>query len=95
MTDDTDAPETERETRRRRGPIGTVLGATLGPFGAAIGTVIDEDRVALTFSLGTGAGSGDENGGTTLASDATTIEIEDAHEADDAVDGERPDDSDA
>lgn len=55
-------------------PIGTMIGASLGPLGAAVGTVVDENRLAVTFSIGTNA---DDDDG---MDDATTIEIEDSDE---------------
>jgi hypothetical protein len=61
----------KRNREERTGPIGTIVGATLGPLGAAVGTVVDEDRFAFKLSVGTDA---DEGGG---MADATTIEIED------------------
>jgi hypothetical protein len=68
MTDDRQDAAREGDDRRSGGPIGTVLGATLGPFGAAVGGVVDENRFAVTLSVGTGAtGERDD--------EATTIEI--------------------
>jgi hypothetical protein len=57
---------------RSAGPVGTVLGATLGPFGAAIGVVVDEDRFAVRVPVDAGgrAGPGTDDG-------ATAIEITD------------------
>jgi len=78
MTEHTQSTETDGDEGRGRGPIGTVVGATLGPFGAAVGTVVDDTRFALKLSVG-GTGSGgsrDHDSG-----DGTTIEIEDAAES--------------
>ncbi|QLD86588.1 hypothetical protein HWV23_12905 [Natronomonas halophila] len=58
------------QNRNKTEPVGTMLGASLGPIGAAVGAVVDEDRFAFKFSVGTGA---DDDG----MNDATTIEIED------------------
>lgn len=63
-----------RDREESGGPIGTMVGATLGPLGAAVGTVVDEDRFALKFSIGTNAN--DDDG----MDDATTIEIVDSEE---------------
>lgn len=61
------------ERGRTGGPIGTVIGWSLGPFGAAIGGVVDADRFALKVSVGA-----DRNlDGTVRTADGTTIEIED------------------
>lgn len=69
-----------RETRdarttdgRPNGPVGTVLGATLGPFGWAIGGVVGQDRLALKFSVGTGSTS-DRDDGVTVEIDDETVE---------------------
>ncbi|MEF8807128.1 hypothetical protein [Natronomonas sp.] len=64
------------------GPIGTMIGASLGPLGAAVGTVVDENRFALKFSIGTNA---DDDDG---MDDATTIEIEDSDEEKADAEGE-------
>jgi hypothetical protein len=77
MTENTQSTETDGDESRGRGPIGTVVGATLGPFGAAVGTVVDDTRFALKLSVG-GTGSG---GGGVDRVESTTIEIEDADEA--------------
>jgi len=93
VTDDRQDAASEGDDRRSGGPIGTVLGAALGPFGAAVGGVVDENRFAVTFSVGTGATSGRDD-------EATTIEIEDVGseatgdsdaDEDDAADAERAD----
>ena len=77
MTEHTRSTETDGDAGRGRGPIGTVVGATLGPFGAAVGTVVDDTRFALKLSVG-GTGSG---GGASDVAESTTIEIEDAAES--------------
>jgi hypothetical protein len=61
-----------RNREESAGPVGTMVGATLGPLGAAVGTVVDENRLAFKFSIGTNAD--DDDGG----ADATSIEIEDS-----------------
>jgi hypothetical protein len=71
MTEHTQSTD---EQSRRRGPIGTVIGATLGPFGAAVGTVVDDTRFALKLSVGGGGGASD-------GAEGTTIEVEDADES--------------
>jgi hypothetical protein len=78
MTENPQSTETDADERRGRGPIGTVVGATLGQFGAAVGTVVDDTRLALKLSVG-GRGSGgspDRDSG-----EGTTIDIEDAAES--------------
>lgn len=78
MSEDTQSTGTEG-TDRRRGPVGTVVGATLGPVGAALGTVVDDTRFALTFSVGMGADRTDGDGTTGRGPDrGTTIEIDGA-----------------
>lgn len=71
-----------------QGPVGTVLGWSLGPFGAAVGGVVDANRVAFKLSVGAGADrsrSGDHDRG-------TTIEIDDGERTDEAGPaGEDPD----
>ncbi|WP_254839239.1 hypothetical protein [Natronomonas marina] len=70
MTDDrrrTDGDGHRERDDRPAGPVGAVLGATLGPFGAAVGGVVDANRLAVKLSVGTGADADD---------DGTTIEIE-------------------
>jgi len=79
MTEDTRSDSADNRGARR-GPIGTVVGATLGPFGAAVGTVVDETRFALRLSVGTGAGG--RGGSESAAGRATTIDIEDPRNAD-------------
>jgi hypothetical protein len=72
---------TEDDSRGRgdqSNPIGTVFGATFGPFGAAVGSVVSEDRFAFKFSVGTGA-NGDDDGFD--EANAATVEIEDGEEA--------------
>jgi hypothetical protein len=59
---------------RKSSPLGTMLGASLCPLGAAVGAVVDEDRFALKFSIGTNADDADG------MDDATTIEIVDSDE---------------
>ena len=82
MTENTQSTETDGDVGRDRGPIGTVVGATLGPFGAAFGTVVDDTRFALKLSAGGGGGASDGAVG-------TTIEIEDAAESSgDRTDGD-------
>lgn len=91
MTDERQSSDAEREADEERtgGAIGTVVGATIGPFGAALGTVVDDTTFALKLSMGgarSAAGSGPDGAaaragdasGEPLAADATTIEIEDA-----------------
>jgi hypothetical protein len=94
MTENTQSTD---EQGRRRGPIRSVVGATLGPFGAAVGTIVDDTRFALKLSVGgTGSGgSGDHDSG-----EGTTIEIEDADEWTDGasdldVEAENADNADA
>ena len=72
------------ETERRRpagGPVGTVLGLTVGPFGAAVGSLVDGDRFAFKFAFGAGgvdAGGPDRDGGGRDGLDeAVTVEVED------------------
>lgn len=74
------------------GPIGTVLGATLGPFGAAVGSVVDENRFGLRFAFGSGA-STDESADSSDA--GTTIEIEDSEGGDDGNDTDTTEAEDA
>ncbi|MFT4882704.1 MAG: hypothetical protein ACI8U4_000198 [Natronomonas sp.] len=64
----------DKKRDNESGPIGTMIGASLGPLGAAVGTVVDENRLAVTVSIGTNA---DDDDG---MDDATTIEIEDSEE---------------
>ena len=71
MTENTQSTEIDGDEARGRGPIGTVVGATLGPFGAAVGTVVDDTRFALMLSVGGGGGASD-------GAEGTKIEIEDA-----------------
>lgn len=66
--------EREREDRRTTGPFGTMFGATFGPLGAAVGSVVDANRVAFTFAFGTGVPRTTDDDG---LEDAATIEIED------------------
>ncbi|MFQ3319007.1 MAG: hypothetical protein ACI8UR_001061 [Natronomonas sp.] len=79
---------TDDETRDRSTPIGTVLGATFGPFGAAIGSVVDENRFAMTVSFGAGAMDDDDG-----LDDATAIEIEDDAEAEAETEAEEESDA--
>lgn len=67
-------------TNRRgsRGPVGTVLGWTFGPFGAAVGSVVDENRFAFKLSIGAGG----DRGRTDDRDRGTTIEIDDAADVD-------------
>ena len=74
MPENTQSTETDGDESRGRGPIGTVVGATLGPFGAAVGTVVDDTRLALKLSVG-GTGSGGDG---VDRVESTTIEIQDA-----------------
>jgi hypothetical protein len=71
-----------RNREESAGPIGTMVGATLGPLGAAVGTVVNEDRFAFKLSVGTGAN--DDDG----MDDATTIEIEEAATEDESAEAE-------
>jgi hypothetical protein len=71
MTDDD-----SRGRGDRSNPIGAMLGATFGPFGAAVGSVVSEDRFALKFSMGTNA---DDDGFD--EANAATVEIEDGEQA--------------
>lgn len=88
--------ERDGDRRSTTGPFGTMLGATFGPVGAAVGSVVDETRVAFTFSVGTGVGaSGADDGdrGDDGLDDPATIEIEDVGDgkksgADSGTDGE-------
>ena len=77
MTEHTQSTETDGDEDRGRGTIGTVVGATLGPFGAAVGTVVDDTRFALKLSVG-GTGSG---GGASDGALGTDVEVEDADES--------------
>jgi hypothetical protein len=77
MTEHTQSTETDGDEDRVRGPIGTVVGATFGPLGAAAGTVVGETRFALKLSVG-GTGSG---GGASDGALGTNIEVEDADES--------------
>jgi len=82
MTENTQSTETDGDVGRDRGPIGTVVGATLGPFGAAIGTLVDDTRFALKLSVGGGCGASD-------GAEGTAIEIDDAAESSgDRTDGD-------
>ena len=77
MTEHTQSAVTDGDEARGRGPIGTVVGARLGRFGAAVGTVVDDTRFALKLSVGgTGFGGGSSDG-----AEGTTIDIEDAAES--------------
>ena len=58
-----------------------MLGATFGPVGAAVGSVVDETRVAFAFSFGTGVGRSRRGDGDDGLDDAATIEIADPGEA--------------
>jgi hypothetical protein len=71
--------EQEGERRTASDPVGTMLGLTFGPFGAAVGSVVDSDRFAMKFSFGTGARDAARGDG---LEDATTVEIVDASDAD-------------
>lgn len=86
---DTDGDSESADRSSTTDPFGTVLRATLGPFGAALGGVVDSDRVALTVSLGTDRPTGD---GDDDMDDATTIAIEDTDESD-GGDAESDDDT--
>ncbi|MUV86680.1 hypothetical protein GJ631_08895 [Natronomonas sp. CBA1123] len=68
--------ETPRRRSDRTNPVGIAIGSTLGPFSAAVGSVVSEDRFA--FKLSVGAGRDDDDGFDDA--DATTIKIEDADE---------------
>jgi len=70
--------ETPRRRSDRSNPVGIAIGSTLGPFSAAVGSVVSEDRFAFKLSVGAGD-NGDADDGFDDA-DATTIEIEDADE---------------
>ena len=74
MTEHTQSTD---EKGRRRGPIGTVVRATVGPLGAAAGTVVDGTRFALKLSVG-GTGSG---GGASDGALGTDVEVEDVDES--------------
>jgi hypothetical protein len=65
MTDDTPRRRSDRST-----PVGIAIGSTLGPFSAAVGSVVSEDRFAFKLSVGA----------TADADEGTTIEIEDTDE---------------
>jgi hypothetical protein len=65
--------ETPRRRSDRTNPVGIAIGSTLGPFSAAVGSVVSEDRFA--FKLSVGAGSDDDGFD---EDNAATIEIEDA-----------------
>jgi hypothetical protein len=89
MTDRNAERERERADSGTTGPVGTMFGAAFGPFGAAVGSVVDANRVAFTFSFGTGvpgsSGRSEDDG----LRDAATIEIEGTGQDQDASeDGE-------
>lgn len=69
----TDQRSEEPEERRRAtdGPVGTMLGTTVGPFGFALGSVIDRNRAAFAFAFGTGASRRRGDG----LDDAATVEV--------------------
>ena len=73
-----DGERSERDGERTESdPVGTMLGLSFGPFGAAVGSVVDRDRFAFKFAFGTGADRDREEG----LDGATTVEIEDAGQA--------------
>lgn len=99
MTDDRQSTGVEHETEEQAsggGAIGTVVGATIGPFGAALGTVVDDTRFALKLSVG-GVSAGDTTdpgagtSGTGIDPDATTVEIADADGPDSGAADQRAD----
>ena len=65
--------ETPRRRSDRTNPVGIAIGSALGPFSAAVGSVVSEDRFA--FKLSVGAGSDEDDGFD--EDNATTIEIKD------------------
>lgn len=79
------------ERDRTGGPIGTIVGWSLGPFGAAIGGVVDANRFALKVSFGADRdldGSVGTDRGTTIEiEDGTVSEVEEEEE-DAADDGD-------
>jgi hypothetical protein len=84
MIENTRSTETDCDDGRGRGPVGTVVGATFGSLGAAVGTVVDDTRFALKLSVGGGGGASD-------GAEGTTIEIEDAAESGgDRTEGDGP-----
>ena len=88
-----DGERSEREGERTASdPVGTMLGLSFGPFGAALGGVVDRDRFAFKVAFGTGAERDREDG----LDGATTVEIEDAGRTatDSTEDGESTGDAD-
>lgn len=65
--------ERRAERDRAGGPFGTVVGWSFGPFGAAIGGVVDANRFALKVSFGADR----DLDGSVGTDRGTTIEIED------------------
>lgn len=67
----------EREAHENRrttiGPFGTMLRWSFGPFGAAVGSAVDANRVAFTFAFGTGISDG---GGDGSDGNGVPVEIE-------------------
>jgi hypothetical protein len=86
--------ETPRRRSDRTNPVGIAIGSTLGPFSAAVGSVVSEDRFAFKLSVGAG-NNGDGDDGFDDA-DATTIEIENADgETDEKADEDTEDDTES
>lgn len=84
MTDNEEAVNEDAaddDQSERDGPVATVLGATFGPLGAAFGSVVDENRIAVKFAFGSGVdvdeGSFDRG---------TSIEIEETESSAEEVD---------
>ena len=95
MSDRSEEAERGRDRdrdRRTTGPFGTMFGATFGPFGAAVGSVVDANRMAFTFSFGTGVPGATRRGDEDLE-DAATIEIEDTGEEEVATGDEEESDA--
>jgi hypothetical protein len=71
MTESTGTGDTEE--RSTDGPVGAMLGAAFGPFGAAVGSVVDANRIAFSVRIGTGA---DDSGSGCALDDAATVDVE-------------------
>ncbi|MCY4731438.1 hypothetical protein KY092_12835 [Natronomonas gomsonensis] len=70
--------ETPRRRTDRSNPVGIAIGSTLGPFSAAVGSVVSENRFA--FKLAVGAGANDDADDGFDEDNAATIDIQNADE---------------